>query len=45
MKKLWAWWRNRRAVCPWCGERNTFGPDGTDDVCDNCGFDFRTDDY
>jgi uncharacterized protein (DUF983 family) len=39
-------WRDRKEpVCPWCGEKHTFGPDGTDDVCSNCGFDFRKDDY
>jgi NADH pyrophosphatase NudC (nudix superfamily) len=40
-------WRDRRRgpVCPHCGEPDTFGPEGTADVCANCGFDFRADDY
>lgn len=41
-----AWRDNRRGpVCPWCGKPETFGPEGTADVCTNCGFDFRRDDY
>jgi NADH pyrophosphatase NudC (nudix superfamily) len=40
-------WRDRRRgpVCPWCGKPDTFGGDGSADVCSNCGFDIRTDDY
>jgi NADH pyrophosphatase NudC (nudix superfamily) len=40
-------WRDRRRepVCPWCGEPGTFGSEGMADVCSNCGFDFRKDDY
>jgi NADH pyrophosphatase NudC (nudix superfamily) len=40
-------WRDRRRgpVCPHCGRPNTFGPAGQADVCSNCGFNFRTDDY
>jgi len=39
-------WRDRRRgpVCPWCGRPGTFAP-REPDVCDNCGFDFRCDDY
>jgi hypothetical protein len=36
--------RRRGPVCPWCGQPDTFA-DGDADVCENCGFDFRTDDY
>jgi hypothetical protein len=32
-------------VCPQCGGRDTFGPDGEADVCSNCGFDFRRNGY
>jgi len=32
-------------VCPWCGQAGTFGDTGNADVCSNCGFDFRKDDY
>jgi hypothetical protein len=39
-------WRDRREpVCPLYGEKHTFGVDGRADVCSNCGFDFRRDDY
>jgi hypothetical protein len=36
--------RRRGPVCPWCGQPDTFA-DGDADVCENCGFDFWTDDY
>jgi len=39
-------WRDRKeGACPWCGKKRTFGPDGKNDVCSNCGFDFRKDPY
>lgn len=36
-------WRAKRRVpvCPRCAEPSTFGPDGEEDVCSNCGFDRR----
>jgi hypothetical protein len=39
-------WRERRRgpACPWCGVPDTFGPNKPE-VCGNCGFDFRRDEY
>lgn len=35
----------RGPVCPECGRRDTFGPEGNGTVCDNCRLDIRSYDF